>query len=76
MAMEHPLRITFKNTDYIFQLIRSTPITRETTEFQILLNGSPITISKEPKGWVAADSQEDPELIDAIGRTLALRYRI
>ncbi len=75
MAMEHPLRITFKNNDYTFQLIRNIPITRETTEFQILLNGSPITISKEGRGWVA-DSQEDPELIDAIGRTLALRYRI
>ncbi|HEY1005932.1 MAG TPA: hypothetical protein VGD92_02085 [Sphingobacteriaceae bacterium] len=73
--MEHPLRITFKNNDYTFQLIRNIPITRETTEFHILLDGTPITIRKEVRGWVA-DSTEDPELIDAIGRTLALRYRI
>ena len=74
--MEHPLRITYKNTDYVFQLIRNTPITRETTEFQILLNGTPITISKEPRGWVTENTGQDPDLIDAIGRTLALRYRI
>lgn len=76
--MEHPLRVTYKNSDYVFKLIRNAPVTKETTEFQIMLDGVITTICKDIKGWVQKDSnvEADPELLDAIGRTLSLRFRL
>lgn len=76
--MEHTLRVTYKNSDYAFKLIKTAPVTRETTEFQIMLDGVITTIYKDIKGWVQKDStvEADPELLDAIGKTLSLRFRL
>jgi hypothetical protein len=76
--MEHFLRVTYKNSDYTFKLIKNAPVTRDTTEFQIMLNGVITTICKDIKGWIQKEStvEADPELVDAIGKTLSLRFRL
>ena len=38
-TMGMPLRITFRDRDYSFQVVNEEPITRDTTEIPIILNG-------------------------------------
>ncbi len=77
--MEHPLRITHKNSDYVFKLIKDSPVTKETREFRIKMEEEEITICKTPTGWAQKNSEVlhlNPELINAIGHSLSLRFRL
>ena len=76
--MEHPLRITYKDSEYSFKLIKDSPITNKTTEFQIKLNGEVTTICKAANGWIQKDNILDikPEVVNAIGYSLSLRFRL
>lgn len=77
--MEHPFRITHKNSDYVFKLIKNSPVTKETTEFRIKLDEEEISICKTPTGWAQKNSEIlhlNPELLNAIGHSLSLRFRL
>jgi len=74
-----PLRITFKENDYVYQIINSKSINQYTTEFDILLNGDKVSLIKDDKMlWVQKDEIKsvDPELINALGRSVSLRLRL
>ena len=75
--MGQPLRITYNNSDHIFQIVTSTPITKSTEEIQILLEGKTITLIKTNE-WLQKETDEtvDTKLVQAIGKAIALRYRI
>ena len=77
-TMEHPLRITYKDSEFSFKLIKNSPITKKTTEFQIKLDDEVITIAKTGNNWIQKDNTINlkPELINAIGHSLSLRFRL
>jgi hypothetical protein len=74
-----PLRITFNDRDYVYQIIDSKLIDQHTTELRLLLNGEKVDLVKnEKRVWVQKDdnSSIDPELIQALGRSVSLRLRM
>lgn len=74
-----PLRITFKDKDYVYQIINSNLIDQHTTELEILLNGEKIELKQdERKVWLLkdGDTSTDPELVQALGRSVSLRLRM
>ena len=74
-----PLRITFNDKDYVYQIINSRLINPETTELELLLNGETIALIKDAKKrWIQKDGAQtlDPELIQALGRSVSLRLRM
>ena len=74
-----PLRITFNDKDYVYQIIDSKLIDQHTTELQLLLNGEKVELVKnEKRVWVQKDdeTQIDPELVQALGRSVSLRLRM
>ena len=40
------MRITYGDTDYVYEIINGAAINKETTELKIILNGQPITLLK------------------------------
>jgi len=74
-----PLRITFKDKDYVYQIIDSKLINQHTTELDILLNGDKIELIKDDKRvWIQKEGATalDPELVQALGRSVSLRMRM
>jgi len=74
-----PLRITFKDNDYVYQIVDSKLIDQHTTEFDILLNGEKVSLVKDQKNlWVQKDGSKtvDTELVHALGRSVSLRLRL
>jgi hypothetical protein len=73
-----PLRITYKDTDYVYQ-INTSPINGTTTELEILLDGEKIELFKDEKrAWIQKVGEKliDPELAQALGRSVSLRFRM
>ena len=74
-----PLRITFNDKDYTYQILNSRLINKDTTQLEILFNGEKLElIMDERKTWVQNDNNArlDPELIQALGRSVSLRMRM
>ncbi|WP_214071715.1 hypothetical protein [Mucilaginibacter sp. dw_454] len=74
-----PLRITFKDNDYVYQIIDSKQINHNTTEIQLLLNGEKLGIVRDIKlVWTQKDGLNniDSELVQALGRSISLRLRM
>jgi len=74
-----PLRITFKDNDYVYQIIDSKLITQNTTEIELLLNGEKIELIRDVKlVWKQkpGDQSLDTELVQALGRSVSLRLRM
>ena len=74
-----PLRITFKDTDYIYQIVNSKLIDKNTTEIELIFSGEKIELIKDIKlGWLLknGDNSIDAELIQALGRSVSLRLRM
>jgi len=74
-----PLRITFKDEDYIYQINDSNLINQNTTELELLINGETVKLKKDLKmSWVQNGGEQpfDPELIQALGRSVSLRLRM
>lgn len=69
--------INLKGADFHYQLIKLNQIDRE-VESQILLQGTTITLCKDDTGWRQKESSIPvlKELIQAIGNSISLRYRI
>ena len=74
-----PLRITFKDKDYIYQIVNSKLIDKHTTELELIWCGEKIELIKDDKqGWVLknGDTTIDGELVQALGRSVSLRLRM
>jgi hypothetical protein len=74
-----PLRITYNDKDYVYQIIDSKLINQNTIELQLLLNGEKVGLIKNDKRvWVQKDEDKslDPEFIQALGRSVSLRLRM
>jgi hypothetical protein len=73
------MRITYKDTDYVYEIIDGAAINKETTELKVILNGQPITLAKDSsKIWVLQNTEADiePDFAQALGRSISLRYRM
>lgn len=74
-----PMRITFKDKDYVYQIVNSKLLDRNTTEIELMWSGEKIELIKDvKKGWLLkhGDTRIDPELIQALGRSVSLRLRM
>lgn len=74
-----PLRITFNDKDYVYQIINSKLINQNSTELELLLNDEKIELVRdERRVWIQKDGQQqiDPELAQALGRSISLRLRM
>jgi len=74
-----PLRITFEDQDYVYQIVNSKLIDQHTTELELLLNGDKVELIKDArKVWILKNSDKDlnPDLIQALGRSVSLRLRM
>jgi hypothetical protein len=74
-----PLRITYNDQDYIYQIVDSKIINQYTTELQLVVNGEKVELIKNDKRvWVQKDAEKslDPELVQALGRSVSLRMRM
>ena len=73
------LRITFKDTDYAYQIVNSKSIDHNTTELELMLDGEKIGLERDKnKGWIQKEGNVsiNPELIQALGRSVSLRLRM
>jgi hypothetical protein len=74
-----PLRITFNDKDYVYQINNSHLINQTTVELELLLNGEKVSLIKDAKQvWVQKDGLVtlDPGLVQALGRSVSLRLRM
>lgn len=73
------MRITYKDTDYVYEIINGAEINKETTDLKIVLNGATVTLSKDfSNKWVQQDGEVtiEPDFAQALGRSVSLRYRM
>jgi len=74
-----PLRITFNDTDYVYQIVDSKSIDKHTTEIELILEGEKIGLIRDVKlVWKQKQGSQaiDSELIQALGRSVSLRLRM
>jgi hypothetical protein len=74
-----PLRITFNDKDYVYQIVNSKLINKNTTELELLLNDEKVELIKDIKNiWIQKDGHPaiDPDLAQALGRSISLRLRM
>lgn len=69
--------INLSGSAFHYQLIKLNQINR-TVESQILLQGTTVTLCKDEKGWTQKENTVPivKELVQAIGNSISLRYRI
>jgi hypothetical protein len=73
------MRITYKEKDFVYEIVNGAAINKETTELKVILNGEPVTLSKgNGNVWVQQDGDVtiEPDLAQALGRSVSLRYRM
>lgn len=73
------MRITYKETDFVYEIVDGAAINKETTELKVILNGNPITLLKDVSNvWIQAegDITIEPDFAQALGRSVSLRYRM
>jgi len=75
--MAQELRLTFEHKDYTFRIL-SGPVSRETAEIQIMVEGGTRTLIREAQQRVPKENAEafSNRLPIAIGKAISLRYRI
>ena len=76
--MNLPLRITFEGKDHTYRVL-TKGITRFTTEIKISVEGKDFTLLRSAKNeWLAEEMTvgDEPGLLTAIARNLALRFRL
>jgi hypothetical protein len=74
-----PMRITFDDKDYIYQILNTNLINKHTTELEIIFNGEKVElVMDDKKTWVQKDQSNsiDPNLVQALGRSVSLRLRM
>ncbi len=72
-----PLRITFNDKDYTYEIINEA-INKNTVEITLVLNGEKVTLEKnEKKNWVQSAGEEiNAEFAQALGRAVSSLYRM
>ncbi|MES2427919.1 MAG: hypothetical protein V4560_13150 [Bacteroidota bacterium] len=73
------MRITFDDKDYIYQILNINLINKDTTELEIIFNGEKVELVMDhKKTWIQKDQSNsiDPELVQALGRSVSLRLRM
>ena len=76
--MSLPLRITFEGIDYTYKVL-SKGIDKETTEIKISIDHNEFTlVPNQLNEWIAKEISigDNNELLKAIGRSVASRYRL
>ena len=78
ITMGLTLRLTFNDKDYNYQIINSKQIGQGATQFSLTLNGETVDLIKNDKNiWTQKNGDSfDPELIQALGRSVSLRLRL
>ena len=74
-----PMRITYKDTDYVYEILNSSAINKETTELQVIFDAREITLVKDEKNtWIQQEGEFkiEAELAQALGRSVSLRFRM
>lgn len=74
-----PMRITFDDKDYVYQILNAKLINKDTTQLEIIFNGEKVElIMDNKKTWVQKDASDplDPALVQALGRSVSLRLRM
>ena len=77
--MALPMRITFDDKDYIYQILNTNLINKDTTQLELIFNGEKLElVMDERKNWVQKDQSKsiDPDLVQALGRSVSLRLRM
>ncbi|WP_157544026.1 hypothetical protein [Mucilaginibacter paludis] len=74
--MGQVLRMTHNGVDYSFVILNKEPLSRETREIIVSVNGETKTLVQRDRSWLPAEEAGDVEVAMAIGKTIALRYRI
>lgn len=77
--MALPMRITFDDKDYIYQILNTNLINKDTTQLELIFNGEKLElVMDERKTWVQKDQSKsvDPDLVQALGRSVSLRLRM
>ncbi|WP_429383786.1 hypothetical protein [Mucilaginibacter sp. UYCu711] len=73
------MRITFDDKDYIYQILNTNLINKDTTQLELIFNGEKLElVMDERKTWVQKDQSKsiDPDLVQALGRSVSLRLRM
>jgi hypothetical protein len=76
--MSQPLRITFEQEDYTYNIL-TKGINKDSVEIRIILNNEEYVLIKNSKGeWSTSDHKANTnvELINSIVRAIGLRYRL
>ena len=78
ITMGLTLRLTFNDKDYNYQIINSKQIDQGATQFSLTLNGETVDLIKNDKNvWTQKNGDSlDPELVQALGRSVSLRLRL
>jgi len=73
-----PLRITYNDRDYVYQIENSNLINQNTVELNLLLNGEKLKLIKEKTIWIQKEGEQtlDPDFVQALGRSVSLRLRM
>jgi hypothetical protein len=77
--MALPMRITFDDKDYIYQILNTNLINKDTTQLELIFNGEKLELVMDNrKTWVQKDTtmRLDPALVQALGRSVSLRLRM
>lgn len=76
--MGQVLRITIGKSDHTFRILNTDPLNGKTTEIEVDLNGQMLTLVRKDRSWICRDSADDEleKIAEAIGKAIALRYRI
>ncbi|UOE52646.1 hypothetical protein MTO98_16365 [Mucilaginibacter sp. SMC90] len=72
------LRLHFENKDHSFRILNNGPVTRATTEIDLLLGSAAHTIIKSGQSWQWKDpaGEVPAELVQAIAKAIILRFCI
>jgi hypothetical protein len=76
--MGQVFRINIKGSNFHFQLLKLKQSDRN-VESEVLLQGSTVTLCKNASGSWSVKEDSSPvvnELVQAIGNSIALRYRV
>lgn len=74
-----PMRITYKDTDYVYEILNGSTINKETTELRIVFDGREIVLIRDDKNvWIQQEGEFkiEPDLAQALGRSVSLRFRM
>lgn len=78
IAMGQVLRITVGKADYTFRILNTDPLDSATAEIEVELDGHTLTLVRQERSWVCREAASDEleAIAEAIGKAIALRYRI